>query len=204
MRVGLVDGLRQDVQRPLDGVDVPAGGGLGDVVVRVVELIGGGALAERQHAPGPQRLGSPRLDLEHFLAQDGVGLDREPALGADGVGADGELDQDVVAVDVERLHRADIHAGDAHLVVLVELTGVGELPVVARTGEHHRDAGEALADGDDEPQHGDTHQPDTATVEVRQCSHCGVHLPVGCCHTLTVRTGPPGCNPFHLIVRSHT
>ena len=34
-------------------------------------------------------------------------------------------------------------------------------------------------------------------------SHCGVHLPVGCDHTLTVRTGPPGCRPLSFSEMSH-
>ena len=203
MRVGLIDRLRQGVQRKLDGVDVPAGGGLGGVGERVVELIGRRALGQRQHAAGPQHPVAPRLDLEHLLPQDGVGLDRQPALGADRVAADGELDLDVIAVDRKCLHRTDVHPGDAHLVIGVQLSGVGELPVVAGSGEHHRDTGEALADGDDQRQHGDAHQPGAAAVELGQRSHCGVHLPVGCCQILTVRTGPPGCSPFHLIVRSH-
>ena len=38
-----------------------------------------------------------------------------------------EPDHDVVAVDLERLHRADVHAGDAHLVAGVQSAGVGEL-----------------------------------------------------------------------------
>ena len=48
------------------------------------------------------------------------------------------FDHDVVAVDLDGLDVADVHAGDAHLVAFVELAGVGELPVVAGLGEQHR------------------------------------------------------------------
>ncbi len=196
LRVGLVDGLRQHMQRLLDRVDVPTGGGLGDIEERVVDLVRRGALPQGQRGAGPQRLIAARLDLQDFLTQQGVGADVEPALGADAVGADRELHQDVVAVDGQGLDLADVHAGDAHLVAFVDAAGVGELAVVAGLGHQHRHTGEALAHPDDQQRHQDAHQTDLEPVGRFESPHCGEHLPVGWWKSRTVRTGPPACRPL--------
>ena len=168
----------------------------GHVEERVVNLVRRGALAERQDPTGPQRLGAPRLDLEHLLTEDGVGLDRQTALRADRLASGRELHHDVVAVDLDALDLADVHAGDTHLVALVQLPGVGELSEVIGLGEQLRDAGKGLADGHSQHGHDEAHQADALPVGGFQRPHYGVHLPVGCAQTLTVRTGPPACNPL--------
>ena len=203
VRVGLVDGLREHVERLFDGLGVPAGGVAADVEERVVDLIGRGGLAQRQRAAGLQHLGAAGLDLDVAPAQDGVGADGRPALLADLGAAERITDDDLVAVDLHRSHRADIDAGDAHLVSVVQPAGVGELRVVGGRREQHRHAGETLAHPDHEDHDQDAHQPVADAVGPFEDSHFGVHLPVGWLHTLTLRTGPPGCNPLSFNVMSH-
>ena len=203
VRVGLIDGLRQHVQRPLDRVDVPALRGLGEVEDGVVDLVGRGGLTHRQHPVGAQDLGPARLDLEHPLAQDRLGANPQMAVGADLVAAQAEPDLDLVAVDLQRAHQPDVHTGDAHLVARVDARRVLELAVVGGRGEQHGDAGEALAHADDQQHDHDAGQAVADAVGTLQGPHCGVHLPVGCCVILTVRTGPPGCRPLSFRLMSH-
>ena len=202
VRIGLVDGLRQHVQRPLHGLGVPARRRLGDIEERVVDLVGRGGLAERQHPVGLQRRRAAGLDLDVAAAEDGVGADGGAAFGPDLGAVERIADHDLVAVDLQAPHLADVHAGDAHLVTVVEAAGVRELRVVGGRGEQHRHAGEALPDADHDDQDDDAHHPVADAVRSLQSSHCGVHLPDGWLKSLTVRIGPPGCSPFIRIEMS--
>jgi len=92
---------------------------------------------------------------------------------------EGEADQDLVPVDLHRLHLADVDAGDAHLVSGVQAAGVAELGEVVRLREDHGNAGEALAHADDEHQDDDAHHPVADPVVALDGPHCGVHLPDG-------------------------
>ena len=106
-------------------------------------------------------------------------------------------------LDLQRAHQTDVDPGDFHLVARADAASVGELRVVGGCGEQHRHTGEALRHPNCEQRDHRTHQPDAAAVEFRQGSHCGMHLPVGCPKSFTVRTGPPGCNPLTFSERSH-
>ena len=61
-----------------------------------------------------------------------------------------ELHQDAVAVDRHVLHVADVQSDDAHLVALVDTTGVSKLRIVAWFGEKHWQTSDALAHRDNE------------------------------------------------------
>ena len=90
---------------------------------------------------------------------------------------------------------ADVDARDAHLVARVEAAGVGELCVVRRGAKIIG----TLAKLCPTPMTSTRMMMPINPLRMRlalRCSHCGVHLPVGCGQTLTVRTGPPGCRPF--------
>src|SRR5882724_1850079 len=99
MRVGLIDSLRKDVKRLLDGVDVPARCRLRHIEERVIDLIRRRGLTNWQNLIDLHRCRSLWLDLDDPLAQDGVRADRESALRADDVATRRERHQDVVALD---------------------------------------------------------------------------------------------------------
>ncbi len=202
VRRGLIDRLRQHIERFLDRIRVPARRVARDVQERVVDLVRRRRLTQRQHPARGQRLAAAWLDLDVLATQDRVGTDRRTALGADRLATQGVADLDLVAVDVHALDRADIHTGDAHLVTHVQATGIGELAVVGGDREQHRHARQRRADADDQRHHRNAHEAFAEAIGTLQCPHLGVHLPDGCELSLTVRTGPPGCNPLSFNERS--
>ena len=126
---------------------------------------------------------------------DGTGF---ITLNSTGLGQNNGVSQITLAITLVSSSKVNLIEADA----FAEAAGVGELPVVTRLGEQHRDTRDALADGDDEDRDQDAHQADAQPVGRLQRSHCGVHLPVGCWKSRTVRTGPPACSPLSLRVMS--
>ena len=180
MWIGLVDRLRQHLQRLLDGVEIPAGRGFGGVAERIVDLIGGGVLIQPQRPAGAQRLFAPGLDLQHLAAQDRVGADGQPAVGADDVVTDGESDHHMAGCEPDLLYRTDIHPRNADRVAGMQRARIGELAVVPCLREQHRHAGEALPHQRGKHRENDGHHPGSDPVLRFEHPHCGVHLPVGC------------------------
>ncbi|SID53146.1 Uncharacterised protein [Mycobacteroides abscessus subsp. abscessus] len=76
---GLLNRLRQHIQGAFDCVDVPAGSRLRDIEERVVDLIRASGLPKRECRVWLEHSGALRIDLEHFLTQDGIGTDRKTA-----------------------------------------------------------------------------------------------------------------------------
>src|SRR6185312_17094754 len=131
------------------------------------------------------------------------GANRRPALLADLRTPQSETDHDVVTLDFEVPNLPHPNARDLYVVTWVDATRIFELRVIGRRREKHWDACQTLSHPDHEQQDDDTHQPVADPVRTLQRPHCGVHLPVGCVVTRTVRTGPPGCKPFSFNVMSH-
>ena len=133
---GGVERRRERVERGAELVGVDALGGLGEVAEDADDVVGGVGARQRDGVVGVHLAGAGRAQLEVLLPQQVEHLDGGAAVGAElEAVVDPELDDHLVAGELDVLDAAGPEAGDLHHVALAQAAGVAELGPVGLAAE---------------------------------------------------------------------